>query len=70
VQFKNLKLSTTQQVALFLQVFSKRAAGLLGGVDQWKKQQELRARDKPSGLAAEARVGIGVYVMQEKGRTK
>jgi len=64
VEFKDLRLPAAQQVALFLQVFSKRAAGLLEGVDQWMRQQGLATHDKASG-SAESRVGIGVYLLHE-----
>jgi len=71
VEFKDLTLPTVQQVAMFLRVFSKRAAGLFDGVDRWMNQQRLAIRDKKSGSAAESRVGIGIYLMhEEKGRTK
>ena len=63
--FKDAKLSAASQVALFQRVFSKRAATLLDGVDQWMRHQGVRRRDEETKSSTGSRVGIGIYLVQE-----
>ena len=64
--FKDFTVASPHQAALFQRTFSKRAATLLEGVDQWVGHQN---RSKQSGKAdpkSKTRVGLGVYLVQDE----
>lgn len=67
VGFAEIKSLSVDEAALFHETFSERAASLVDGVDRWRTSQSRlrgkRARNKqPDG----ARVGIGVYLLEQK----
>ena len=66
VGFSEIKSLSADEAALFHETFSERAASLVDGVDRWRtSQSRLRAKAKskhPDGT----RVGIGVYLLEQK----
>jgi Family of unknown function (DUF6502) len=66
VGFSEIKSLSADEAALFHETFSERAASLVDGVDRWRTSQSrmrAKARSKqPDGT----RVGIGVYLLEQK----
>jgi len=64
--FREAAVPSPDTAALFQRTFSRRAAILLNGIDQWVKSQELhRSTKKRRTPTRGIRVGLGVYVFQE-----
>jgi hypothetical protein len=68
--FHDSRINGEGQVALFQRTFSRRAAALLGSVEQWQARQQqsskadLRRRQGPT-----TRVGLGVYLVRNDPET-
>jgi hypothetical protein len=66
VGFAEIMNLSADEAALFHETFSERAASLVDGVDRWRTSQSrlrAKARNKqPDGT----RVGIGVYLLEQK----
>jgi hypothetical protein len=67
VGFSEIKNLPADEAALFQETFSERAASLVDGVTRWRTSQtRMRAKSRnkqPDGT----RVGIGVYLVEQKG---
>ena len=61
--FRDSTLRPSDQAARFQRVFSKRAAALLEGFDQWVESQP---RDSSVSKVERARIGVGVYLVHDK----
>ena len=66
VGFCEIKNLSADEAALFQTTFSERASSLVDGVDRWRtSQSRLRAR-AGGKLTDGARVGLGVYLVEQK----
>ena len=66
VGFCEIKNLSADEAALFQATFSERAASLVDGVNRWRTSQS-RMRVKAGGKRADgARVGLGVYLVEQK----
>jgi hypothetical protein len=63
--FRDAALSTRDQAARFERVFSNRAAALLEGFDHWMATQCSKETDAVLKGNSQARVGVGVYLVNE-----
>jgi hypothetical protein len=67
VGFSEIKNLSADEAALFHETFSERAASLVDGVDRWRtSQSRLRAKMVRSKQPDGTRVGIGVYLLEQK----
>lgn len=62
--FKDARVGSIEQAALFQRTFSTRAAALLGSVEQWMAHQHDTERGRQAPKPS-ARVGLGVYLVRE-----
>ena len=66
VGFHEIKHLSVDEAALFHATFSERAASLVDGVERWRTgQARIRAKFKDYA-GAEARVGLGVFLVDQK----
>lgn len=64
--FKDSTVTSPHQAALFQRTFSRRAATLLEGIDQWiAHQTKEEKREKQAASKSKTRVGLGVYLIRE-----
>jgi hypothetical protein len=67
VGFAEIKSLADDEAALFHETFSERAASLVDGVERWRtSQSRLRAKKARSKQPDGTRVGIGVYLLEQK----
>lgn len=62
--FKDSFVRSPHQAALFQRTFSRRAASLLGGIEQWSAHQTKERSRKRAMAKSKIRVGLGVYLVQ------
>jgi len=63
--FKDSIVNSPHQAALFQRTFSRRAASLLEGIEQWATHQTKERSRKQGTTKSKTRVGLGVYLVQE-----
>jgi hypothetical protein len=63
--FRDSTVTSPDQAARFQQVFSRRAAALLEGFDQWLASQSHSKRLTSAKDLDKARVGVGIYLVQD-----
>lgn len=63
--FREAMLTSPDTAALFQRTFSRRAALLLNGIDQWVKSQQIHHARTKVMRSKDVRVGLGVYVFHE-----
>jgi len=68
--FKDAKVSSIKQAALFRQTFSRRSTALLEGVDQWLAHQRRTKGGGSDRSVRKTRVGVGVYLIQEEAESR
>ena len=59
-------MPSVDQAALFQHTFAERGAILLESFEQWLKGQTRVIKKIPRSTQANVRVGIGVYLVQER----
>jgi hypothetical protein len=64
--FKDAMIPSIDQAALFRRTFSERGTILLESFEQWLKSQSRHAGRSASSSKASVRVGVGVYLVQDK----
>jgi hypothetical protein len=70
VGFSDIKNLSADEAALFQETFSERAASLVDGVERWRTSQtRMRAKLKKGRAAEGTRVGLGVYLVEQRPTT-
>jgi hypothetical protein len=70
VGFSEIKNLSADEAALFQETFSERAASLVDGVERWRTSQtRMRAKLKKGRAAEGTRVGLGVYLVEQRPTT-
>lgn len=64
--FKDSKVASSHQVALFHRTFAKRAGVLLEGMDQWIRRQMKEKKSIRVVSKSKTRIGLGVYLVQDR----
>lgn len=65
--FRDSKVQSQHQAALFQRTFSQRAAALLASIEQWAaRQQDNPKPTKSVHSRRKIRVGLGVYLLQDE----
>jgi len=67
VGFSEIRNLSADEAALFQETFSERAASLVDGVERWRTSQtRMRAKPKKGQAAGGTRVGLGVYLVEQR----